>query len=275
VSRALSILIIGRGRLGRGLARAFSSTGVRVTTWAGRGRWARSLPDVAGVVLAVPDRAVRETSARVVQLVTRPVVVLHVSGSLGPRALSPAENVSIGVMHPLASVAGVPSPSFARATFVIDGERAAVALARRLARALGARPLVHAIHGPRYHAAASLLANGAAALATRAVDLLEGLGLSRREAERAAGGLLGTVSENVARLGVPASLTGPIVRGDAETVRRHREALANDAASLRAYDAIAPLVLETARAAGLSDTHARSVRAALSPRRRTRGSQRR
>lgn len=278
MKRPLAILVVGRGRLGRGLARALSSGSVTVTAWSGRGRWPRALPQVEGVVLAVPDRAVADVAARIsarIEEARRHVSLLHLSGALGPDVLARSKHVAVGVMHPLASVAGLPCPSLTRTTFVLDGDRRAVAIGRRIVRAVGARAIVRPLHGPRYHAAAALVANGAASLAATAVELLSSLGMTRREAERAIGGLLGTVAENVATLGVPAALTGPIVRGDAGTVALHRSSLVHDPRALRAYDAVAPLVLETARAAGLSAEGAEEVeRALVSARRRTRGSRR-
>ena len=92
-------------------------------------------------------------------------------------------------------------------------------------RTVGDRPVRAQVHGPAYHAAAALGANGAAALAAVAVRVLEAQGMTRRDAERAMGALLRTVGENVETVGVPTALSGPVIRGDAGTVRRHREAL--------------------------------------------------
>jgi len=76
-----------------------------------------------------------------------------------------------------------------------------------------------------YHAAAGLLANGAAALAGAASELLENSGVSPRPAARMLGALLGSVADNVSRLGLPAALTGPVRRGDARAVARHLEVI--------------------------------------------------
>jgi predicted short-subunit dehydrogenase-like oxidoreductase (DUF2520 family) len=75
---------------------------------------------------------------------------------------------------------------------------------------------------------------------------------------------LRTVGENVARVGTPAALTGPIVRGDAATVRAHRDALdAVDPDARAAYDALAPHVLACALAAGLDRARADEVERAF------------
>jgi predicted short-subunit dehydrogenase-like oxidoreductase (DUF2520 family) len=117
-----------------------------------------------------------------------------------------------------------------------------------------------------YHAAAALAANGAVALAFTSVRVLERLGFDRRDAECAIGGLLQSVGENVQSLGVPAALTGPIARGEAEAVQKHRKALRRlDRDALGAYDAVVPIIVRCARAMGLSRSKASKVLRAIEP----------
>ena len=72
-----------------------------------------------------------------------------------------------------------------------------------------------------YHAAAGLVANGAAALAAMGVELLARSGVPRDAATHMLGPLLRSVAENVERLGFPSALTGPVRRGDPVAVRKH------------------------------------------------------
>lgn len=261
-----SIVIVGRGRVGRGLARALEEAGAAPRLVAGRGRAPRlARGEVA--ILATPDPALSEVEARLAAHVERGAVVLHCSGMMAPGALAAcrAAGASVGAMHPLASFAdpGRP-PRLAGTSFVVAGDRRAVSAARRVAKLVGARVVARSVHGPAYHAAAALSANGAAALAAVAVRVLRAVGLERREAERAIGALLRTVGENVERVGVPRALSGPVIRGDAEAVRVHREALgAVDGEAREAYDAVAPAILACATAAGLDEERASAVRRAL------------
>ena len=78
------------------------------------------------------------------------------------------------------------------------------------------------------------------------------------------GGLLQSVGENVQTLGVPDALTGPIARGEPATVRKHRQALGRVSRSaLRAYDAVVPVIVQCARATGLSSSKAAEIRSAV------------
>ncbi|MCB9594338.1 MAG: DUF2520 domain-containing protein [Sandaracinaceae bacterium] len=253
----MKIAIVGRGRVGRGLASALGATkhSVRLVP----GRQAVTLPEKT-ILLAVPDPSIANVAAR---LELRPEQsVLHCSGSLGAEVLGGA---SVGVMHPLVSFAEPSQPPRLEGTsFVIAGEARAVERARKIARAVGARAVFADVHGPTYHAAAALSANGAAALAAIAVRVFCGLGFGDKDARRAIGALLRTVGENVERVGLPRALSGPVIRGDDGTVHRHRVALeVADPEARAAYDAIAPAILDCARRAGLPDERAAAVLAAL------------
>jgi predicted short-subunit dehydrogenase-like oxidoreductase (DUF2520 family) len=164
-------------------------------------------------------------------------------------------------MHPLVSFPSKRgNPSLRDTTFTVNGSRRAIGTSRRIAQACGARVVVAQTRDTAYHAAAALVANGAAALAFTSVGVLEGLGFDKRAAERAIGGLLKSVGENVQSLGVPGALTGPIARGEAAAVANHRRALrSGHRDALSAYDAVVPIIVKCARAAGLSPAKASKI----------------
>ncbi len=265
----MRVAVVGRGRVGRSLAASLrGAEDVGVSLVRGREPSKRAIADADVVVLAVPDGRIADVAARIAPSLRERTVVLHCAGARGTGELEPCRRAgaAVGVMHPMASFPSpTRPPSLRGTTFVLDGSRDAVRAARRIAEAACARAVVASVHGPAYHAAAALLANGAAALATASVELLERLGFGRRDAERAMGALLRTVADNVERLGVPGALTGPVRRGDADTVRAHRRALRSvSPAALRAYDAVGPVILACAREAGLPAGPARRIRRALS-----------
>ncbi len=240
----MKVLILGRGRVGRGLAAAMRNADVEVALTSGRRP--RGLASADVVLLTIPDAALGNVAASIAPRTRPGCVLLHCAGSLGPDALGDVSRPT-GAMHPLVSFADPRRPPpLHGTTFAIDGSVAAKRAAQRIARACGARPLqAPALHGAAYHAAAALVANGAAALATVGVEILIERGLRRRSAERALAALLRTVADNVERVGVPAALTGPIMRGDVQTVRRHRQALRTEAR--RTYDALGPTIVAVAR----------------------------
>jgi predicted short-subunit dehydrogenase-like oxidoreductase (DUF2520 family) len=130
-------------------------------------------------------------------------------------------------------------------------------------RAVELRPQDRAL----YHASAVLVSNFNVTLMKLASDLWLRFGWERRDAVRALLPLLEGTVENIEALGVPAALTGPIVRGDATTVERHLDALDAAAPELAdIYRALSEQTILVALAKGsLSEAGATALRAALEP----------
>ena len=259
----MNVLIVGRGRVGSGLRQTLANSASIEVRSSGRRVSAAAVGAADAIVLAVSDDAIEEVAEIIAPHLGRKTTVVHCAGARSVDELRACaeRGAAVGVMHPLVSFPSKRNPpNLAGTSFTVCGDRAANATSRRIASACGARVVVAQTGDPAYHAAAALTANGAAGLAFASVSLLTRLGFEQRAAEQAIGGLLRTVGENVQRLGVPEALTGPIARGDAPTVGRHRRALrrlSRDA--LGAYDAVVPVIVRCARAAGLSKASAAKV----------------
>jgi predicted short-subunit dehydrogenase-like oxidoreductase (DUF2520 family) len=202
--------------------------------------------------LAVPDGAVAEAAARVASLGPSPeLAVVHLSGALGLDALDALRANPRGSFHPLQSFPAPREPAaFRGITVAVDATTPA--LRRRLsalARSLGARPR----HVPdservRYHAAAVFASNFVNAAFDEGARLLETLGWTEKESVAALLPLLDGAVANIHARGPRAALTGPIRRGDADTVRRHLEAVDNP----ELYRMLALVALRIASEAGLA-----------------------
>jgi predicted short-subunit dehydrogenase-like oxidoreductase (DUF2520 family) len=261
----MKVLVIGRGKVGRALASALQKADVDATLRPSR-RAPTQLSGAAHVLLlAVSDASISAVATRWAKHVDKQTVVMHVSGARGPEELLACARAgaAIAALHPLVSFAAArQSPTLRGATFTFHGEKRAATKARALCRALGVHMLVHPIVGPAYHAAAAAVANGSAALANLGVQILIGLGVPKREAERALASLLISVGENVRAIGVPAALTGPIVRGDVDTVRAHLRSLARIAPKLtQDYLLVSRVILTCAEHAGIEPRTSQELRA--------------
>lgn len=263
----MNVVFVGRGRVGRGLYKltreAFPHW--RLTSGHNPSRRVISAADV--VVLAVPDPVIAETAAHLAPWLGRRARLLHCAGSRTAEELAACRKsgARVGAMHPLASFADPKRPpDLQGAAFVISGDPPAVTAGKRIARAVGARSLALPVHGPEYHALAAMIAGGTVGFVHTTIPVLEDLGFSRRDAERAAASLVRTVADNISEIGLPAALTGPVIRGDAGTVAAHRKALRTLSPGVaEAYDAVAPLVLACAVSAGLDRRTAARIRAVL------------
>jgi predicted short-subunit dehydrogenase-like oxidoreductase (DUF2520 family) len=93
--------------------------------------------------------------------------------------------------------------------------------------------------------------------------LLEESGVEPDAAHDAARSLLIAAVENVRDERTADALTGPVVRGDATTIRRHRQALAPDTELLEVYDSLTRAAVRLARAHGYPEGPLRAIEQTL------------
>lgn len=190
-------------------------------------------PGTEAVFLAVPDGVVPEMAHTLAGHGDAPTgcAAFHLSGVLATDVLAPlhARGYAVGSFHPLQSLAHpVTAAERIPGSYVaVTGAPQAVAVARRLTASLGCRILtVPEAWRPAYHAAAVMASNYLPPLLDAAARLLEQAGVAHEDALPALLPLVRGTLENVAELGVERAVTGPIARGDLETVALHLRALA-------------------------------------------------
>ncbi len=208
-----TIAIVGAGRLGGVLARALRAAGFVVL---GPLRREDRMPDADIALLCVPDSAIAALAFAV-----RPHArfVAHVSGA------TPLADVDLS-LHPLQTFTGTESPEVFRGIGVaVDGRTPeALAVAEQLAQALGTNPFrVDDAHRAEYHASASFASNFVLTVLDAAEHLAKDAGVDRANLAP----LVRRTVDNWAASGAVAALTGPIVRGDEDTVERQRAASAD------------------------------------------------
>ena len=196
---------------------------------------------VRAVLLTVPDHVLPEIAVALAARGAPPphVSAFHTSGVRGADLLEPLHRIgySVGTLHPLQSVANpvTGAERLRGASYAISGDPTALATARQIVSALAGRAIAVPPHRrPLYHASAVMASNYLVVLLREAVRLFHEAGASPAEAEEALVALARGTLENVAELGVDASLTGPVVRGDIESVHLHLRTLDRSDATLYA-----------------------------------------
>ncbi len=215
--------------------------------------WGLEAPErgTTAVFLSVPDHVLEEVAHALAARGPAPggCAVFHLSGSLAADPLGPlhAQGYSVGTFHPLQTVAS-PDDGAQRlfgCSYALSGEPEALAVGQRLVAALDGKVLrVPASRRPLYHAAAVVASNYLVVLMDTAITILEDAGLGRSEAREAILPLARGTLENVARLGTEQALTGPVARGDVETVEAHLRGLGED--ERRLYGMLGARALELA-----------------------------
>jgi predicted short-subunit dehydrogenase-like oxidoreductase (DUF2520 family) len=264
---------VGAGRAGTALAAALARAGHQIVaasavSEASVQRVRRVLPGTpillpeqvvaaAGLVLlTVPDDVLPGLVAGLASTGV-PVegrLLAHASGRHGLAVLAPA--VRRGAlplaMHPVMTFTGRPDDvdRLTGVSFGVTAPDPLLPVAEALVVEMGGEPVV--IDESRrdlYHAALANAANYLVTLVAQSGELLGKAGVANPA--RMLGPLLSAALDNALRLGDQA-LTGPVARGDADTVASHIEALREAApAALPAYLALARLTADRALAAGL------------------------
>lgn len=184
--------------------------------------WEAELPEADIVLVAVKDDAIVEVSHRLAPIITGAGVVAHLSGFVPVVALHHLQSsgTAVGGFHPLQSL---PDPhtgaNALRGAFVgIGGDELAIDMLTHLAATLGMEPFrLEDAARPAYHAAAAAAANFVVTSLAVSGDLFESAGIDPRVSRP----LVDRAVQNVFEKGSAASLTGPIARGDIETVIGH------------------------------------------------------
>ena len=227
------------------------------------------MPGTSVVLLAVPDSALSEVAHDLAAFGPPPpaCVALHLAGAISTEVLAPLHAVgyAVGSLHPLQAIADPfhSGDKLFGVAFALAGEPEAIAIGRRLVNALDGLPLVIAPNKRQlYHASAVVASNYMIALLAFSVRLMMEAGVSESDSITALLPLVKGTLENLDQLGVGAALTGPIARGDGDTIRLHLARLSDSDRAL--YSALGQELLRVARAAGLDPAKAAEMEHLLS-----------
>ena len=193
---------------------------------------AQELCDATDLVfITTPDSEIGRVAA---SLIWRPGQgVVHCCGAASRELLDPAvrQGAITGAFHPYQTFAGLEGPEdiasrLSGVAFAVAGQRWLESYLRQMATELGGHPVsISDGDRPLYHASAVLACGYLVALLKATIDVWQAMGFSEREALDALYPISRATLENLVRTGAEASVTGPVVRGDIQTLRSHLDTL--------------------------------------------------
>lgn len=240
VGRSLGSALAARGATVAAVASRRIDAARRAAAEAGAAQATADVAEAARrgdvVVLAVPDGAITEVCEKAAAGggFAPGDVAIHLSGACSSDALAAARDAGASALafHPIQTFARPDATLFEGITCALEGDDDAAALGEALAAFLGATPVrIRAEDKALYHAALCIACNYSVALADAATQLLQQAGFGHGALGALLPLLRGTV-ENLARVGLPHALTGPIARGDLDTLGAHLAALEATAPAL-------------------------------------------
>ncbi len=244
---------IGAGKTGTALAISLSRK-----RWPVAAVYSRSLSSAQTLAKMVPDCLICHTAQQLVDAVDLVFIttpddaiarvcgevhwrdgqsVVHCSGAHSTDLLEEARKAgaTVGSFHPLQTFASADRAmeNLPGSTFALEAQEPLSSTLKQLTVLLRGS-FVELKPGDKalYHAAAVLSCNYLVTLVKLALDLWKDFGVSPRDATRALLPLLAGTVNNIGSIGLPGCLTGPVARGDLDTIERHLKALKAEDASL-------------------------------------------
>jgi predicted short-subunit dehydrogenase-like oxidoreductase (DUF2520 family) len=255
------IAIVGPGRLGSALALELNRAGYRISEIVSRKRpegesrlLARKLRARASVAsqaaldadliwFCVPDREIAAAAGALAsKLVWRAKIAFHSSGALASTELDVLRKhgAKVAAVHPLMTFVRGTVPSLRDVPFALEGDVEAARVARQIVRDLGGETFrIRAKDKVAYHAWGAFASPLLVALLVSAEQVACAAGLKAKEARKKMLPILKQTIENYGRFGSAGAFSGPLVRGDAEIVRRHLQVLKKIPEAKEVYLALA------------------------------------
>ncbi len=243
-----SIAIVGCGKVGTSLGICLAKAGYKLAGFASKSLL--SAKRAAGIIetdnfsdvpweitkdadiifLTTPDSAIEDTCNSISSHsgFRKDAVVFHCSGALPSTILSSAKDCGAftGSMHPLQTFASAELKynPFQGIVISVEGDDRAVSVAKEIAADLGAESFtIKTDSKTLYHASAVVASNYLVTLLDMSFRLIGTAGISGRDAFKVLKPLIENTLSNIEQVGISKALTGPIVRGDSETVEKHIE----------------------------------------------------
>jgi predicted short-subunit dehydrogenase-like oxidoreductase (DUF2520 family) len=259
---AKTVAILGAGRVGSsvgfllkragfsvaGIAGRTEESAARAAAFIGEGEPTSDIVRASAkadlIFITTPDRLIQPVCDRIAAAgsVKAGSIVIHMSGahSLGLLDSAAKAGALRAVLHPLQSLASREQgiKTLPGSYFRAEADPAAAEIARQIIKALGGTELVmpkwssDKDSAALYHAGAVAVSNYFVALIDYGLRFYQTLGADKQEALKAVLPLIKGTLYNIETLGIPGALTGPIMRGDTETVRDHLAAMEKKAPEL-------------------------------------------
>jgi predicted short-subunit dehydrogenase-like oxidoreductase (DUF2520 family) len=260
------VAIVGAGNLGATLALALRDAGYTIDALATRSRGgalkkaqslakrvgARASKDLSDVRaeliwLCVPDGEIGKVARSVAgQFEWKRRIAFHSSGALTSDELATLrrQGAAVASVHPLMTFVQGSQPSLKGVPFAIEGDARAVEAARRLVKDLGGNAYsIRKKDKAAYHAWGTFASPLITALLATTEQVAALAGVNREAARERMIPILQQTLANYSAFGAAGAFSGPIVRGDVDTVKQHLRVLRSTPAAREVYVGLARAAL--------------------------------
>lgn len=264
MTKKFSVTVVGPGSLGGALAVSLDRAGLDVREIIYRSDRVRAqkiarqahatavefkeaLPDSSLVWICVADNDIGRTARALKdRLNWKGKYVFHSSGALSSGELAPLKRngARVASVHPMMSFVRTSEASFKNVSFALEGDIPAVRLAAKIARALGGTSFnLKKNDKPLYHAMGAFSSPLLVAQWASAEKIGRTLGLKPEQTRKVIAPILQMTLHNYLTHGPAEAFSGPLIRGDVQTVASNLKALERVQGTGEIYRALAQMAL--------------------------------
>ncbi|SES86482.1 Rossmann-like and DUF2520 domain-containing protein [Anaerobranca gottschalkii] len=243
----MKIAFVGAGKVGRVFGWYLKSKGLNVLGYNSRRLESAkqaaletdsrvlSLEEVVAsgeiIFITTSDKSIGEVCNQIAKdyRFKRGQTVVHMSGGLGSDILSSAkeQGANIFSLHPMQSFASIEKgkEEIKNTFFTFEGDGEEKIIIQLLEKIGNPYTKINSSSKSLYHTAACISSNYLVTLTNIAKEILKKIGFDDKDALKVLLPLMKGTLENIEKLGIEQALTGPIVRGDYNTVQNHLQNL--------------------------------------------------
>lgn len=252
-----SVSIIGPGNWGSSLVRALGVAGIPLHEIIGPATLNRAQLKADILWLCVPDASIVPVTRRIVRRAgargLKGQIVVHSSGALSSEVLEAATRVgaSVASVHPLMSFPTRTPVPLQGVPFGVEADAAGRRILYAIVRRIGGLPfLIKAGSKALYHAVGMLSSPLLVSHLAAAQEAAALAGFSSRQARQLIEPIARATLDNLFLRGAGNSFSGPIARGDVQTIRLHLQALEAHPMLADVYRSLALYALQALPAQG-------------------------
>lgn len=200
------------------------------------------------VWITVPDDVIAATALRLARAQDwQGKIVFHSSGALTSDDLAPLRErgAKVASVHPGMTFVRGPAPQMLGVAFAVEGDAAATRMAKRIVEKLGGTAYaIKKRNKVLYHATGSFASPLVVALMASLEQVAKAAGIKPKDIKAIIVPLLWQTLRNYLQHDAASAFSGPLVRGDVATVRRHLQELKAVPEARAVYVALAKSALK-------------------------------
>jgi len=236
----LKIAIIGAGKVGTSIGIGLRNKGYEIVGISDNNEehalrcfkltsakfWSTNPSDVAKlaniVLLTLPDSVIQEVAREILPTLKLDTILIHTSGALPSNILPKRGQIKRLSMHPIHSFADIDNIS--GIYWGLEGDKYAVEIGKHIVKDLDGKPIeLNKTHKSLYHAGLTMGGPYLLSLIRVSMSILETAGI--KDGMQVLLPLINSVLQNLEKMGINDAITGPIKRGDIQTIRGELKSL--------------------------------------------------